>query len=179
MRKKQYILNLKEELKHENFIQKSAKLPFESLDLPQEYSSTGNDVDINLYIIKDKGDYIVSLDINSDIQVECSRCLEPFNMDLVGSSSVVLSKKRKNTQELKEKDLNVEYLENEEQFNVNNLVREEIIVQTPMKPLCSENCKGICQVCGNNKNENPCNCEEKQKREMSPFSQLKHLLDKK
>ena len=179
MKKKKYILNLKEELKHEDFIQKSVKLPFESLDLPKEYSSTGQDVDVNLYIIKEKDGYVVSLDIDSDIQVECSRCLEPFNMDITGSSSIVFSKKLGKDKELKEKDLNVEYLENEEQFNVNDLVREEILVQTPMKPLCDENCKGICPICGANKNENPCSCEEKQKRENSPFAKLQVLLEKK
>ncbi len=179
MKKKKYILNLKEELKHENFIQKSVKLPFDSLELPQEYSSAGKDVDVNLYIIKDKEGYVVSVDINSDIKVECSRCLEPFNMDLSGSSSIVFSKKRGKNKELKEKDLDVEFLENEEHFDVNELVREEIMVQTPMKPLCDENCQGICPICGNNKNLNPCSCESKQKRENSPFAQLKHLLEQK
>ena len=179
MKKKKYILNLKEEMKHENFIQKSIKLPFESLELPKEYSNNGKDVDVNLYIIKDKEGYVVSIDINSDIKVECSRCLEPFNMDLSGSSSIVFSKKLGKNKELKEKDLDVEYLEDEENFNVNELVREEIIVQTPMKPLCDENCQGICPICGSNKNENKCNCEKEQKRENSPFAKLKHLLDKK
>ncbi len=177
--KRKFVLNLKEELKHEDFIEKNISIPFESLDLPQEYSNGGKSVDVHLYIIKDKEGYVVSLSINSDIKVECSRCLEPFNMDLKGSNSIVFSKRLGKNKELKEKDLNVELLEDEEHFDVNELVREEIIVQTPMKPLCDENCRGICPVCGSNRNENPCACEIEVRRKSSPFAKLQTLLEKK
>ncbi len=177
--KKKFILNLKEELKHEDFIEKIISIPFDSLDLPKEYSNGSKDVEVHLYIIKEKEGYVVSLNINSDIKVECSRCLEPFNMDLTGSNSILFSKKLGKNKELKEKDLYTEYLKDEEHFDINELVREEIIVQTPMKPLCDENCKGICPVCGGNKNENLCNCESKSMKKDSPFSKLQVLLEKK
>jgi len=100
-------------------------------------------------------------------------------MDLTGSNSIVFSKKLGKNKELKEKDLYTEYLRDEEHFDINELVREEIIVQTPMKPLCDKNCKGICPVCGGNKNENLCNCENENIKKVSPFSKLQVLLEKK
>jgi uncharacterized protein len=39
------------------------------------------------------------------------------------------------------------------------LVREEVIVQTPISVLCRPDCKGICLTCGKNLNERPCDCE--------------------
>jgi uncharacterized protein len=101
-------------------------------------------------------------------------------MDLNKTSNVILTTKKPKqvNQELKEEDLMVEYLEDAEKFNLSNFIREEILLQTPMKPLCDDNCKGICPICGSNKNENPCDCEEKQKRENSPFAKLKVLLEK-
>ena len=176
--KKTYI-NLKNELKKEKFIQKEYEIPFEDLDLPQEYSSNSDDVKVNLYVIKEKDGYAVSMDFKSDVNVKCSRCLTPFNMDLSGTSNVFLSKKKLESGELSEGDLDTEYLEDEEKFDLNNFVREEILVKTPMKPLCSDDCKGICPICGANKNENPCNCETEEKRKNSPFAVLQQLLDKK
>jgi len=172
-------INLKNELKNENYIKKDFSVPFKSLDLPKEYSSKDKDVDVQMHIFKEKDGYLVSLSIKSDVQLECDRCLEKFNMDLKGTSNVFLSKKKLSGGELQEDDLIAKELEDEEKFNVSELLREEILIQTPMKALCDEDCQGICPVCGNNKNENPCNCEEKQKRENSPFAKLQVLLDKK
>ncbi|WP_457640871.1 YceD family protein [Persephonella sp.] len=173
-------INLKNELKNEDFIEREFSIPFNSLGLPEEYSSEKENVDVHLYIIKEKDGYLVSLTVNSDIQLECSRCLESFNMDLNGTSNIFLSKRKLiGDSELHEKDLIMEYLEDEEHFNLSELLREEILVQTPMKPLCDEKCKGICPVCGSNRNENQCICEEKLKRKESPFAKLKTLIEKK
>ncbi len=173
-------MNLKNELKNENFIERDFEVPFRTLGLPEEYSSKDENVKVHMFILKEKDGYMVSLTINSNVQLECGRCLKPFNMDLNGTSNIFLSKKKYGKEsELHEEDLIVEYLEDEEHFNVSELLREEILVQTPMKPLCDENCKGICPVCGADKNENPCDCEKKQTRENSPFYKLKELLQKK
>ncbi len=175
-------MNLKNELKNEDFIEKDFEVPFDSLDLPKEYSSKDKNVKVHMFILKEKDGYAVSLSINSNVQLECGRCLKQFDMDLNGTSNIFLSKKKPGKeQELNEEDLITEYLKDEEKFNVSELLREEILVQTPMKPLCDENCKGICPICGADRNENPCNCEEKQKekeRENSPFAKLKTLLQK-
>jgi len=161
-------LNLKKELQNDQFIEKDFSVSFKSLSLPEEYSSEKDSVDVHMYIIKEKDGYLVSLTINSDIKLECGRCLESFVMDLKGTSSIFLSKKKLDGD-----------LEDEEHFNVSELLREEILVKTPMKPLCDEDCKGICPVCGSNRNENPCNCEQEMVREESPFAKLKTLLEKK
>jgi len=172
-----YIINLKNEFKKENFIERDYEIPFEDLNLPEEYSSK-KDVKIHMYIFKEKDGYAVSMEFKSGINLECGRCLEHFDMDLSGSSNVFLSKKKLKSGELHGADLDVKYLEDEEHFNLNDFVREEIIIKTPMKPLCDENCKGICPICGSNRNENSCDCEIKERRKNSPFAKLEKLLKK-
>lgn len=44
-------------------------------------------------------------------------------------------------------------------LDVNRLVMEELLVAFPAKVLCREDCKGICSVCGANRNEGACRCE--------------------
>ncbi|RMA93149.1 YceD family protein [Hydrogenothermus marinus] len=174
-----YILNLKNEFKNkeENFIEKDYEISFRDLDLPSEYSSD-KDVKIHMYIIKEKDGYAISMDFKSNINLECSRCLEHFDMDLSETSNIFLSKKKLQSGELHKADLDMKYLEDEEHFDLNEFVREEILVKTPMKPLCDENCKGICPICGANRNENPCDCEKKERRKNSPFAKLEKLLKK-
>ncbi len=37
---------------------------------------------------------------------------------------------------------------------------QEIIMSLPLQPLCKETCKGLCPVCGNNFNQDSCDCEQ-------------------
>ena len=40
-----------------------------------------------------------------------------------------------------------------------DILREQVLLQLPMQRVCSETCKGICPVCGGNRNETDCHCE--------------------
>ena len=51
-------------------------------------------------------------------------------------------------------------------------VREDIILALPVKPLCQQNCSGICPRCGQNLNEMKCDCSRSGN--YSPFSQLNY-----
>jgi len=39
-----------------------------------------------------------------------------------------------------------------------DILREQLLLQLPMQRVCSESCKGICPSCGANRNEVSCNC---------------------
>ncbi len=45
-------------------------------------------------------------------------------------------------------------------FDVEQLIYNELLAGWPTKILCSEDCKGICSVCGQNLNEGACDCED-------------------
>lgn len=42
-----------------------------------------------------------------------------------------------------------------------DLLKEQVMLSLPMQRVCREDCKGICPVCGGNRNENPCTCAAK------------------
>lgn len=54
-------------------------------------------------------------------------------------------------------------------------IRDEILLALPMAPLCRADCRGICSVCGGNRNSAPCNCEEQQRLATSKLSALKNV----
>ena len=40
-----------------------------------------------------------------------------------------------------------------------DILMEQVLLQLPMQRICSESCKGICPICGVNRNEAACQCE--------------------
>ncbi len=38
------------------------------------------------------------------------------------------------------------------------LVRDAVVLELPMAPLCQEDCAGLCPQCGSNRNDGPCGC---------------------
>lgn len=62
-----------------------------------------------------------------------------------------------------------------DRLELSEMLREQIILATPMQPLCREDCRGLCPVCGENLNERRCGCLPEQPD--SPFSVLRKLKD--
>ena len=53
-----------------------------------------------------------------------------------------------------------EISENDEELDITDDLRAEILLELPTNILCSEDCKGLCPHCGINLNESTCNCGE-------------------
>lgn len=45
-------------------------------------------------------------------------------------------------------------------LNVDELINDELLLNWPMKILCKEDCKGICKICGRNRNDGECGCDD-------------------
>lgn len=108
--------------------------------------------------------------------IECSRCLTevgyslhiPFNVSFVNAENLT----DQNERELSTDDLDVAVLE-DDRIDLKELVREQILLGLPAQVFCREDCKGLCRLCGGDKNLINCKCDEK---ETDPrWSALKNL----
>ena len=90
----------------------------------------------------------------------CSRCAEeyPFPVD-VPFTFVLTPRAAGDTveHELSEDDLSLSFYDGKE-IDVTPLVHEQAILALPTRPLCSEECLGLCTRCGANLNAGPCAC---------------------
>ncbi len=60
-------------------------------------------------------------------------------------------------------------------LELDELITSDILLELPLKFLCSDDCKGICQKCGKDLNEGECSCD---KRVVDPrLEVLKQLID--
>ena len=114
--------------------------------------------------------------ISAKAEIECTRCLEPFEKDLEipFKASFVAPEhfSEEKEAELNEADLDVSIYE-DDKIDLSELVREQIILNLPEQFFCSEDCKGLCDKCGANRNLIDCKCIEK---EIDPrWAALKNL----
>ena len=61
--------------------------------------------------------------------------------------------------ELGEEDVEVSYYR-DDAIDLAGLMREQFYLALPMKPLCTDDCKGLCPQCGTNRNVSQCSCTQ-------------------
>ena len=96
------------------------------------------------------------------VELPCSRCLEVFTLPLEGNIREKF--KEYPSMEEPEESFLEEHLPEEfmsgEPFYLNNILRDNLILSLPLKPLCFEECRGLCTVCGENLNVATCGCQK-------------------
>lgn len=148
-----------------------------------------NEIDLELEIVRavlpihlsceiDRSDFRtnVSGKIAGEFEIDCTRCLEAvkvplgfaFDVEFVDAEHFGSSGEH----EIDSKDLTADALPGE-QLDLSELVREQILLNLPEQVFCKDDCKGLCEICGTNRNLKDCNCNEK---EVDPrWSALKDL----
>ncbi len=104
--------------------------------------------------------------IKARAEIDCDRCLTPiavpveteFDVTYIPATEYATEEE---TAELQEEDLNLSVFEGDA-IDVDELVREQVLLALPTRSLCREDCAGLCEVCGVNKNINACHCESKE-----------------
>jgi uncharacterized protein len=112
-------------------------------------------------IHKDKEKFRLVGTVRTELELDCSRCLEPFRLPLDAAFEMrYLPSSEASTEperEMADEDLETSYYR-DDQIDLNDLLREQFYLALPMKPLCSEECRGLCPQCGTNLNEGSCDC---------------------
>ena len=118
-------------------------------------------VDLQFDIFKDKQQFRVVGGVKTTLELACGRCLEPFTLSVDQAFDLRYQPHAHNTgegeREIEEDDLTTAFYENDE-IDLGQLLREQFYLALPMKPLCSDGCKGLCPVCGTNLNRSTCDC---------------------
>ena len=101
---------------------------------------------------------LITAETRLSVIIPCDRCLEDvkreFELNCVKHVDVGLSDAEL-TEELDESNFIDGY-----HLDVDKLLFHEILSSWPTKVLCREDCKGLCNVCGQNLNTGSCNCED-------------------
>ena len=108
--------------------------------------------------------FAVSGRVRARLTVECSRCVEPFDVPVDAGFDLRYVALAENVgegeREVGEEDLTTAYYR-EGMLDLIDLVREQFVLALPMKPLCTDSCRGLCPTCGTNLNKTQCDCAPK------------------
>lgn len=114
------------------------------------------------------------------VDTTCVRCLEPARVTVDEELRIAFMPRSEEDDDDasedkdEEPDVDVAYYSDDE-IDLGPEIHDQFLLSMPPNPLCSESCAGLCPVCGGNRNQNPCDCESKQRQAQSPLAELGKL----
>ena len=123
---------------------------------------------------------------NTVVQMECGRCLgdvrEPISAEVEEQYSLT------DVENPMYRDAQIAIVPDEENevppalmdgtvMDLNVLIRQAVILNAPISPVCKEDCLGLCPVCGENRNDASSGCKCRQTARNTPFSALKQIYE--
>ena len=117
---------------------------------------------VQLQIDKDGDDVDIRGQVRASVPQLCGRCAEGFTAPVLAELDVRFAPKppRVDGAELGRDDLDVDFYV-DDRIDLDRVIENETTLAIPMKPLCDPGCRGLCPVCGVNRNLNPCACAER------------------
>jgi len=100
--------------------------------------------------------------VTSAVQLSCSRCLAEYQLPISSNFTIFYTKsvagELDEEVELSDEDLiSVSY--SGEEIDLDFEIAEQVMMEVPFKPLCSESCRGLCTECGADLNAGECGCD--------------------
>jgi uncharacterized protein len=115
------------------------------------------------------------------VELECSRCLGSYTLEVeseIDEGLPLIDRGPESAPDTEEEELpedEKEPLFVDNIYDLEELLRQSILVSIPIKPLCSDQCKGLCPRCGRNLNEGPCGCSPDEGQ--GSFAELAALIE--
>ena len=118
-------------------------------------------VRLALDVYKNKKEVRLVGQVATVLQLECGRCVEPFDLPVEAAFDLRYLPHSKNVGEgeveIEEGDLDTAFYR-DDVIDLGQLMREQFYLALPMKPLCQDACRGLCPRCGTNLNQSTCDC---------------------
>lgn len=118
-------------------------------------------VTLTFDVVKADRRFTLSGRVAATLGLSCSRCAEPTTLPVDSAFDLTYlpqpTEAEQGEFEVAEEDLGVAYY-TDETIDLGHLMREQFYLAVPMKPLCADECLGLCPTCGVNRNSTPCTC---------------------
>ena len=137
----------------------------EEIVLDEEYARLTSRAEVSGRVSRSGREVRLRGRINAGAEVDCGRCLKtvaiPVETEFDVTYVPVEDYKSSEVAELQEEDLRLSVFDGET-IDLDELVREQVLLALPARALCGEECKGLCPTCGADRNSNPCACESRE-----------------
>ncbi len=98
-----------------------------------------------------------------DFQAPCARCVEPVATPLHGDFDLLFrpvgADAGASERAISAPETEIGYYQ-KDSLLLEDVLREQVLLSLPVRTLCKPDCKGLCPRCGQNRNSQPCSCDE-------------------
>jgi uncharacterized protein len=122
--------------------------------------------------------------LDAPVEIDCARCLARYRVDIAQELDLFFLPRvaeelpaEEEEVELGDRDVVVGYYE-ADRLDLGEVVREQILLGLPLKPLCRPDCLGLCPGCGKDRNLGPCGCAPEEEPGDTRLEPLRRLIDK-
>uniref|UniRef100_A0A7V6DQL1 DUF177 domain-containing protein n=1 Tax=Desulfobacca acetoxidans TaxID=60893 RepID=A0A7V6DQL1_9BACT len=140
-----------------------------------EFSAPGT-LNVRVHLERHGHDILVRGHLDGMLSLMCSRCLVSFDYPVAADFDLLLAPAPGQAgpadEELTKADLDRDFYSGET-VNLESIVREQVLLTLPLKPLCAEACKGLCPRCGADLNQETCQCPAEES--TSPLAIVKNI----
>jgi uncharacterized protein len=134
----------------------------EALDTRQDTFDVVAPIALAFDIRKDGNRFQLTGRVRTTLSLPCSRCLEPFEWPVDAEFDLRYEPRGQSVaaqeREIQDEDFSAAVYE-DDTIDLGQLMREQFYLSLPMKPLCTEACRGLCSQCGTNLNRGTCDCQ--------------------
>ena len=133
----------------------------EELELEEEGAVYRRNVDVRVKITRTGSTLTLDGSAGTRVERSCARCLRTFEEDVGTEFFEAIRIEGEMAQVLDDQyDGDPGFLSPAPgTITIDPLVRESVLVLSPIKPVCRPECKGLCPVCGADRNEKDCDCQ--------------------
>lgn len=133
------------------------------LELNEDRIALGLPPKVSGRIHQSKAKVTVGGEVAAELAVECDRCLRALTVPVSSTFTVEYVTpdvyQAGQGSELLDEDLSLSVFDGAV-IDLDELVREQLLLALPTQVLCREDCQGLCPVCGSDRNLQNCSCQE-------------------
>lgn len=106
------------------------------------------------------GALLITGSVTGEAEIACARCLNDYTLPVEGEIEgyILLSSDESAPEDMDDDEFDV--LGEDNAIDLAPLLNAALLIELPLIPLCSPDCKGLCTQCGHNLNEGDCSCEK-------------------
>lgn len=132
---------------------------------------------MRITMLRAESTIVVRGDVTMPLRAPCSRCLTPviyskatrIDLALIPETEMAASA---SDGELTEDQVSLGTYE-DPYVDLGEILHDEVLLSLPMQPLCTEECQGLCNRCGTNRNDQDCACDDEA--DLGPLGALRHM----
>jgi uncharacterized protein len=126
-------------------------------------------------LVRTQRGVLVTMPYQATVKLECGRCLNEFELHVEDRfQDEVLAPPGEYHERDSNRDDDALRISPEYVLDLGEILRQELVLHTPMQPICRADCPGLCETCGADLRTEPCACD--QIASDSPFAALQRLL---